>query len=230
VRMADVRFAWPGHDPFWLAVDALEIARGERLLLTGPSGSGKSTLLSLLCGVAVPSAGAVEVLGTDLAGLPGPARDRFRADHFGIIFQTFNLLPYLSALDNVLLPLRFSAARSTRAGGPSAAAEARRLLARLGLEEMQAQQAARLSVGQQQRVAAARALIGAPGLIVADEPTSALDRNRQQVFLDLLFTEAEGTGTSIVMVSHDETLAPLFDRTLPLEDVARIGRGSPPPC
>src|SRR5688572_18080632 len=100
--MAGVRFTWPGRDPFWLVVDELEILRGERLLLTGPSGSGKSTLLSLLCGVAVPSAGRVEVLGVDLAGMPGSARDRFRADHFGIIFQTFNLLPYLSALDNVL--------------------------------------------------------------------------------------------------------------------------------
>jgi putative ABC transport system ATP-binding protein len=228
--MAGVRFAWPGRNAFHLAVDGLEIARGERLLLTGPSGSGKSTLLSLLCGVAVPAEGRVEVLGTDLATLAGPARDRFRAAHVGVIFQTFNLLPYLTVLDNVLLPLRFSASRRERAGGAAAADQARRLLVRLGLEEMRAHEASRLSVGQQQRVAAARALIGAPELIVADEPTSALDRDRQQAFLDLLFAEAAEAGTSVVMVSHDETLAPLFGRTLMLQDVARIGRGAAGPC
>lgn len=223
--MAGVRFAWPGRSPFHLAVDRLEIARGERLLLTGPSGSGKSTLLSLLCGVVSPAQGRIEVLGTDIAPLPGPARDRFRAAHLGIIFQTFNLLPYLSALDNVLLPLRFSPERRARAGGRE---EARRLLDRLGLAELAGQQASRLSVGQQQRVAAARALIGRPEIIVADEPTSALDHDRQQDFLDLLLTEAVAAGSSVVMVSHDRSLAPLFDRAVPLEQVARLGRGGPP--
>jgi putative ABC transport system ATP-binding protein len=220
--MAGVRFAWPGPLSFALAIERFEVGRGERLLLTGPSGSGKSTLLSLLCGVLAPAAGRIEVLGADLAALGGPARDRFRAAHVGVVFQMFNLLPYLSVLDNVLLPLRFSPERRARAG--DAAAEARRLLGRLGLEatSLASRQAARLSVGQQQRVAAARALIGTPEIVVADEPTSALDRDTQEAFLDLLFAEVAQAGSCLVMVSHDTTLGPLFDRVIRLGEVARV--------
>jgi putative ABC transport system ATP-binding protein len=228
VDLDGVRFAWPGPAAFTLAVDRFAVPRGARLLLVGPSGSGKSTLLNLVCGIALPSAGRVRVLGTDLARLPGPARDRFRAAHIGIIFQMFNLLPYLSVLDNVLLPLSFAPERRARTGGGAAApGEARRLLARLGLDAdgLAGQPAARLSVGQQQRVAAARALIGTPEIVIADEPTSALDRDRQQAFLDLLFAEVARAGASLVMVSHDATLAPLFDRTVRLDEVARPGTG-----
>jgi putative ABC transport system ATP-binding protein len=232
VAMTGVRFAWPGRGSFALAVERFEVAWGERLLLTGPSGSGKSTLLNLLCGTVVPAEGRLEVLGTDLAGLSGPARDHFRAAHFGVIFQMFNLLPYLSVLDNVLLPLSFAPERRARAGGAAAAGEARRLLVRLGLEAegVAGQRAARLSVGQQQRVAAARALIGAPEVVVADEPTSALDRDRQRDFLDLLFAEVARVGASLVMVSHDVTLGALFDRVVRLDAVARAGRGGADPC
>lgn len=228
VALSGVRFAWPGASAFALEVDRFEVARGERLLLLGPSGSGKSTLLNLVCGVAVPVSGQVEVLGRDLAAMPGTARDRFRAAHLGIVFQMFNLLPYLSVLDNVLLPLSFAPARRARAGGAGGAAvEARRLLGRLGLdaEGTAGQRADRLSVGQQQRAAAARALIGAPEIVVADEPTSALDRDRQGDFLDLLFAEVTRAGASLVMVSHDLALAPLFDRVVRLGDVARVTRG-----
>jgi putative ABC transport system ATP-binding protein len=225
--MAGVRFAWPGRHRFALTVDAFMLAHGERLLLTGPSGSGKSTLLSLLCGIVAPQQGAIRVLGTDIAALPGAVRDRFRAEHFGIIFQMFNLLPYAGVLDNVLLPLHFAPARRRRAAGDGAIeAEARRLLARLGVEDslLAGPKAAALSVGQQQRVAAARALIGAPEVIVADEPTSALDRDLQTAFLDLLFAEAARSGASLVMVSHDTSLAPRFDRVLPLDEVASASR------
>jgi putative ABC transport system ATP-binding protein len=222
IAMAGVRFAWPGPGSFGLAVERFEVRRGERLLLVGPSGSGKSTLLNLLCGVVTPAEGQVEVLGTDLTRLSGAARDRFRAAHFGIVFQMFNLLPYLSVLDNVLLPLSFAPERRTRAGGAAAVEEARRLLGRLGLEAdaKVGEKAARLSVVQQQRVAVARALIGAPEILVADEPTSALDHNRQQVFLDLLFAEVARAGACLIMVSHDRTLAPLFDRIVRLDEVA----------
>jgi ABC-type uncharacterized transport system YnjBCD ATPase subunit len=146
-------------------------------LLLGASGSGKSTLLNLLCGVLAPDSGSVTVLGTDLGSLTSAARDRFRAAHFGILFQMFNLLPYLTALDNVLLPLGFAPERWRRAGGGDA--EACRLLARLGVGELAYEPAASLSVGQQQRVAAARAMIGAPPIVIADEPTSALDADTQ---------------------------------------------------
>lgn len=230
VDMADVHFAWPSRaHPFSLAVPRFTLARGERLLLIGPSGSGKSTFLSLLTGILAPQSGRIDILGEDLAPMSSAARDRFRVEHFGIIFQMFNLLPYGSVLDNVVLPLSFAARRRDRvmrAGG--AVAEATRLLARLGLDAPGLAQspASGLSVGQQQRVAAARALIGRPEIVIADEPTSALDRNRQMAFLDLLFAETEAAGASLVMVSHDETLGAHFSRVVQLGDIAIATRGA----
>jgi putative ABC transport system ATP-binding protein len=209
-------------------VDAFAMSRGERLLLVGPSGSGKSTFLSLLTGIVVPAEGQIEILGTDTTKLSGAARDRFRAEHIGIIFQMFNLLPYGSVTDNVVLPLSFAQSRKDRTlQSGSAASEARRLLNRLGLEpsDFEGVAASSLSVGQQQRVAAARALIGRPELIIADEPTSALDHDSQQSFLDLLFAEMNAAGTSLLMVSHDERLGTRFDRVLRLDTIARSHRG-----
>lgn len=223
VRMSGIRFRWPGARTFSLAIDDFALPRGQRVLLVGPSGAGKSTFLSLLCGIVAPSAGRLDVLGTDVTRLSNSARDRFRAEHFGIIFQMFNLLPYGSILDNVLLPLSFARARRERAArNGTAEAEAMRLLASLGLDtaELEGHSAANLSVGQQQRVAAARALIGGPELIVADEPTSALDRDRQLAFLDLLFAEVAAAGASLLMVSHEEELGSLFDRVLRLDEIA----------
>jgi putative ABC transport system ATP-binding protein len=231
VRMADVAFAWPGRHSFSLTVDRFALHRGEGLLLTGPSGSGKSTFLSLLCGILAPQSGRIDILGTDLTRLSASARDAFRAEHFGIIFQMFNLLPYASVVDNVLLPLSFAPRRRQRATARSTAEdEAVRLLGRLGLEPHLARgrSAANLSVGQQQRVAVARALIGRPELIVADEPTSALDRDRQAAFLDLLFTEAREAGATLIMVSHDESLAARFDRVLRLDEIAVAAHGDGP--
>ncbi len=227
VRMSGVRFAWPGRNAFSLALENFTLERGERLFLAGPSGSGKSTFLSLLAGILTPQEGVIDVLGTDIAKLGGAARDRFRAEHYGIIFQMFNLLPYGSVIDNVLLPLSFSKKRRRQAeaeGGASA--EAARLLETLGLEKavIDSTSAASLSVGQQQRVAAARALIGSPELIVADEPTSSLDRGRQQSFLDLLFADVDAAGATLVMVSHDESLSGRFTRVVDLTDIVSTGR------
>ena len=222
IEMEGVRFRWPGRQGFALEIQKFQVAAEERLLLIGPSGSGKSTLLSLLCGIVTPDQGTIRVLDTELGALDAAARDRARVEHFGIIFQMFNLLPYLSVIDNVLLPLSFSATRRKRASETRTAnAEARRLLDRLGLDPdaLANRSAARLSVGQQQRVAAARALIGRPEILIADEPTSALDRKHQRHFLELLFSEAEAAGTTVVMVSHDETLAPEFDRVVDLGEV-----------
>ena len=173
-----------GARAFSLSIDDFALPARQRMLLIGPSGSGKSTFLSLLCGIVAPQAGTHRgARHRHRRSCRIAARDGFRAEHFGIIFQMFNLLPYGSVLDNVLLPLSFAprspAQRAERKG--AAEDEAARLLARLGLEPPSSARlsAANLSVGQQQRVAAARALIGAPELIVADEPTSALDRDRQ---------------------------------------------------
>jgi len=228
VQMADVVFTWPGRNAFTLSIDGFTLDKAERLLLVGPSGSGKSTFLSLLAGILTPQQGVIDVLGTDIARLRGATRDRFRAEHMGIIFQMFNLLPYGSVIDNVVLPLSFSAGRRKRAeaeGGAHAAAA--RLLESLGIERslIDGASAASLSVGQQQRVAAARALIGAPELIVADEPTSSLDRNRQQAFLDLLFADIAAANATLIMVSHDESLSGRFTRVANLMDIARISRG-----
>ena len=222
--MDGVAFAWPGQHGFALTVDRFALAPGESVLLLGPSGSGKSTLLNLICGVIPPSAGRVVVLGTDLGTLAGAARDRFRAAHFGILFQMFNLLPYLTAVDNVLLPLRFAPERRRRAGSGEEAA--RRLLARLGIAEVAHQPATELSVGQQQRVAAARALIGTPEIVVADEPTSALDTDARDGFLELLFSEIRVAGASLLMVSHDGSLRRRFDRVVQLSDIATVGRAA----
>jgi putative ABC transport system ATP-binding protein len=227
VMMSDVRFAWSGPRAFAMNIERFDLMKGERMLLVGPSGSGKSTFLSLLAGITTPNAGRLEVLETNLRDLTSSARDRFRADHFGIIFQMFNLLPYGSIIDNVVLPLSFAAKRRARIGDATAAnREALRLLSRLGIDtaELAGLAASSLSVGQQQRVAAARALIGSPEIIVADEPTSALDRPHQQAFLDLLFSEAANAGTTLIMVSHDETLGSRFDRVLRLDEIATTER------
>lgn len=222
LSLTGVRFAWPGRDGFGIEVPELRVARGERVFLHGPSGSGKSTLLGLICGIAAAQAGRVEVDGVDLGALRPAARDRFRAERIGVVFQMFNLLPYASAVENVLLPLRFAPARRARVGR-GAQAEALRLTSALGLPEKLALSApaAELSVGQQQRAAAARALIGSPGLIVADEPTSALDADAQGAFLDLLFGQAAEAGATLLLVSHDAGLAPRFDRAVSLPEVAR---------
>lgn len=223
VELEAVRYAWPGK-PVLLDIAQLSIAPGERVFLRGPSGSGKSTLLGLLGGVLTPAAGRITVLGCDLARLSASARDRFRGDHIGFVFQMFNLIPYLSVLENVLLPARFSARRAARAArrGPLVQ-EAARLLASLGLADaaLHARGVTELSIGQQQRVAAARALLGAPELLIADEPTSALDHDARAQFLELLMAECREQGSTLVFVSHDTTLGRLFDRDLSLRELNR---------
>jgi len=218
VSVSDLRFDWAGTP--CLDITDLELAAGEQIFLHGPSGSGKSTLLNLLAGVLLPRSGDLAILGQSLAGLSGSARDRFRADHIGLIFQQFNLIPYLSVMANVLLPCRFSRRRRERAGDIQAAAA--RLLTHLDLEQgAWNRPATALSVGQQQRVAAARALIGTPELVIADEPTSSLDAERQSAFLDLLGAECAAAGAALVFVSHDRRLAGRFSRELALTEINR---------
>jgi putative ABC transport system ATP-binding protein len=211
----DLEFRWPGDGSFCLRLPNLAVNRKNSLFLHGPSGCGKSTLLNLIGGVLLPQAGQIELLGQPFSELSASRRDAFRADHLGFIFQQFNLIPYLSVLDNVLLPCQFSARRVGRISQP--VAEARRLLAALDLDPaLLGRPAAELSVGQQQRVAAARALIGQPEILIADEPTSALDAERQAVFVELLLSEAKRAGSTVVFVSHDLRLAKHFDHSLAL--------------
>lgn len=224
IDAADLRYRWPGSREDCLVIDRLHIDAGRSVFLHGPSGSGKSTLLGLLAGVLLPRSGQVRLLGTDWAALSGARRDAFRAEHVGYIFQQFNLLPYLSVLDNVLLPCRFSALRRRRADATAASARAgaEALLQRVGLgSALWNRPASRLSVGQQQRVAAARALLGQPELVIADEPTSALDAALRDSFMALLLQQCRDAGSTLVFVSHDERLALHFDTTLALAHINR---------
>ena len=219
--LENVSFSWKdGRSPILDSID-LEVRHGERLFIGGPSGSGKTTLLGLFSGILVPQSGTVELLQTRVNSLGSAARDRFRADHIGYIHQMFNLVPYLSVLENVTLSCRFSRRRLLRAQRHSAtpADEARRLLGHLGIDSQPVlrKPVSELSVGQQQRVAAARALIGSPELIIADEPTSALDAANREAFIELLFNECDETGSTLLFVSHDASLGPMFDRAVQLD-------------
>ncbi|MEM1313203.1 MAG: ATP-binding cassette domain-containing protein [Pseudomonadota bacterium] len=218
-----MRFAWPGG-AFALEAPGFALAAGETAFLHGPSGGGKSTLLNLICGAVRPQAGEGEIDGVALGGLSAPARDRLRAERIGVVFQMFNLIPYLSGLQNILLALRFAPARRAACGDPRG--EALALTDALGLPRAAVERgaAAALSTGQQQRVALARAMIGAPPLILADEPTSALDDRSAGDFMERLFAQLGASGAALLMVSHDRRLAARFDRAEALEDVARAIR------
>ena len=229
IEVRGLEFAWPGK-PRLLEVEHFTVARGERVFLCGPSGSGKSTLLGLVGGVLQPGAGRVELLGTEISGLSAAARDRFRGEHLGFVFQMFNLIPYLGVLQNVMLPALFSARRAGRVGDAAALrAEAVRLLAALGLANpaMLEREVTQLSIGQQQRVAAARALLGKPEIIVADEPTSSLDHDARENFLRLLMDECRAQGSTLLFVSHDTSLSGLFDRVESLPELNRARVAEP---
>jgi len=218
VSLRDVTFSY-GAGPTVVEIPHLDVAPSERVFVFGPSGCGKTTLLGLLAGVLQARAGAVDVLGRDLGRLSPHERDDFRAAHLGYIFQLFNLIPYLTVLENIVLPCRISRTRRERLGSRSAADAAAELAAGLGIDGLLDRRASELSVGQQQRAAAARALIGGPRLLIADEPTSSLDADARDRFLELLLEKGRQESCSLVFVSHDRSLAPLFDRAVSLPEI-----------
>ena len=187
----------------------LEVKAAETVALVGASGSGKSTLLSLLAGLDLASEGDIEVAGMRLATLDEEGRARLRAEQIGFIFQSFLLLPGLTALENVMLPAEIR-------GLPQAREKATRLLGEVGLADRLHHHPAQLSGGEQQRVAIARAFIGQPALLLADEPTGNLDRHTGDKIADLLFQLNREHGTSLVIVTHDERLAARCERRLHL--------------
>ncbi|WP_347330133.1 ABC transporter ATP-binding protein [Marinimicrobium locisalis] len=216
IVLKDVQFSWSPDQPPLLDIPNWVLNRGERLFLYGPSGSGKTSLLNLLAGIILPQNGRVELLEQSMSELSGRARDRFRARHIGVVFQQFNLIPYLSVLENVGLAAHF--ARET----DRVRERSHDLLRRLGLPETQDHQpASQLSVGQQQRVAVARALISRPEILLADEPTSALDSDHRDAFMTLLLEQVAETGSTLVFVSHDRALASAFDTRRDLRELAR---------
>ena len=217
----DVRFSYVPGKPV-LRIKNLEIAPRDRVFVFGPSGSGKTTLLGLLAGVLKADSGRVRALGRDLTTMSNAERDRFRGSHVGYVFQLFNLIPYLSVIDNIALPCKFSPERRARLNGVSLEDAARRIADRLGIADLLRENVATLSVGQQQRVAAARALIGTPELVIADEPTSSLDHDHREKFITLLFECCEDAKSTLIFVSHDRTLMPLFHRGVSLPDINMV--------
>ena len=218
IKIESLNFYWSKKSNFKIFVPSLEIKKGEKVLLLGESGSGKTTLLSLICGFLNPLSGSISINGNTINELSSKTKDEYRADNIGIIFQQFNLLPYANVVDNVLLPLYFSQARSKNIVNKRAAVL--ELFKQLRLPDDIAQyKASNLSVGQQQRVAVARALIGNPSLIIADEPTSSLDTNAQQLFLDLMFKQISENNSTLLMVSHDKSLSNRFDRQININEI-----------
>lgn len=225
IELSNLTFRWPKQTQNLLEIPSLEVKKGEKVFLKGPSGSGKSSLLSLLAGISQPTSGEIKLLQQPFSQQKPTQRDQFRANHIGYIFQMFNLLPYLSVIDNVLLPCRFSHRRKRRFSGEMTQ-EAKRLLTQLHLpQECLVRPISELSIGQQQRVAAARALIGQPELLIADEPTSALDHDNREAFIQLLMAECDKAETTLLFVSHDGTLESLFDRSIELNNINQAAKG-----
>jgi len=189
---------------------SFELASGDSLAIVGTSGSGKSTLLGLLAGLDLPSSGQVILAGQDLTALDEDARASVRAEHIGFVFQSFQLLDNLNALENVALPLELKGSRAAQS-------EARELLKRVGLSERLNHQPRQLSGGEQQRVALARAFAASPKVLFADEPTGNLDSATGSHISDLLFELNQERGTTLVLVTHDERLAARCKRRIRLE-------------
>ncbi|UXR65140.1 ABC transporter ATP-binding protein [Bdellovibrio bacteriovorus] len=222
ITLRDLSYTYSGQTSPTLHVPEFRVNKGEELFLYGPSGTGKTTLLEILAGVLRPTRGSVEILGRDLVKMSDAERDAFRAEHMGYVFQSFNLIPYLSVQENIELPLHLSASRKARLGTVDTEMVIRALCGNLGIADLLEKKVTELSVGQQQRVAVARALLGKPDLLLADEPTSALDADHREKFLKLMFELSELYGTTVIFVSHDRSIEKLFSRSLSLESINKV--------
>jgi len=215
LQIKNLKFSY-GEHPI-LQIPQFEIQKGEKVFLLGPSGSGKSTLLELIAGILKPADGDLWINGENISQFSLTALDHFRAENIGYIFQSFNLIPFLSVLENIQLPFLFQKKTYDEALLKS-------LIVSLGLSAFVERSVAQLSVGQQQRVAVARALLKRPKLILADEPTSALDYDHREGFLKLLFELCAQEKITVLFVSHDRSMEKLFDRSVNLKDLNWVGR------
>lgn len=217
IQIDNLTFHYPQHRTATLEIPSWQVKLGEHLFLHGPSGSGKSTLLNLISGVLPHSSDAINVLDTRIGALSSRQRDRFRAEHLGYVFQRFNLIPYLSAIDNVRLACAFNPRQNNQSPLEE---QIQQLLSALGIEQPHWHQASsQLSVGQQQRVAIARAMIHRPQLLIVDEPTSSLDHHHRDAFMTLLLDQVNANDMTLLFVSHDQSLVPFFSRNQSLEEI-----------
>jgi putative ABC transport system ATP-binding protein len=218
INIKNLKFSYPQQNFLTLDIEALEIKKNESIFIYGESGSGKSTFLEILAGVLTPQSGQLQIINQDLTKMTPTERDHFRAANIGYIFQSFNLLPYLNVEENIKLPLYLSSEKKSHEN------DFQELIQQLGLEKFIQRRVTDLSVGQQQRVAAARALLGRPQLILADEPTSALDYDHREKFLQALFDVCQKQQSTLLFVSHDRTLEKLFNRSLSFKSLNRVSK------
>ena len=217
VRDLLFRYEGIGSEPvFGMRIESFSVERSSATAIVGPSGCGKSTLLGLVAGILRPLSGSIRVHDTELGDMNAVDAGRFRLRYIGQVFQSFELLDYLNVLDNVLLPWRLLAGTNR----PQAEARAKRLLDEVGLGARAASMPATLSQGEQQRVAVCRAMLNNPGLILADEPTGNLDNRNKQNVVDLLKSQAHAHSSTLVMVTHDESLLCNFDSVVSVADIA----------
>ncbi|WP_100656942.1 ABC transporter ATP-binding protein [Alteromonas flava] len=219
IEIKDLQFSYSPSDATVIDIPAWTVKQGEQVFIVGPSGSGKSTLLNLLCGTLSPQKGVIELLQQSFSALPSRQRDRFRAKHIGVVFQQFNLIPYMTVEQNIQLAAYFGDNHIQENHDTLAA-----YFSLLNLpESLLEKPAATLSVGQQQRVAIARALINKPEILIVDEPTSALDKHARDGFMQLLLDCINGSNSTLLFVSHDETLAAHFNRTVHIKSLQQTG-------
>lgn len=205
-----------------LDIENLNISEGDKLFLYGPSGCGKTTLLSILAGILTAYEGSVKIFNTEFIGLKPSTRDHVRGTQMGYIFQMFNLIPYLNVKDNILLPCKISPLRRKNLSLNELKEKCTELAHNLKIGNILHKKVTEISIGQQQRVAAARALIGFPKLIIADEPTSSLDSENREQFLQNLFMQCEAQKTTLIFVSHDKDLKKFFSHHISLPEINRV--------
>jgi putative ABC transport system ATP-binding protein len=215
IQIKNLKFNYSKQLKSVLEIPFLEFKQNESVFLFGPSGSGKTTLLEILAGVISSQSGEVDILGKKLHLMTSAEKDFFRSEHIGYIFQQFNLIPYLSVKENIMLPFAFNAKKLNQSLFD-------KVIVALGLADLLHQSASQLSVGQQQRVAAARALVIEPEIILADEPTSALDHDHRENFLKILFSLVKEQSSTLIFVSHDRSIQNLFDRHISLSDINAV--------
>lgn len=216
IKLSKVEFRYPSTEGFQLRIPLLSVASGDCVAVVGPSGSGKTTLLGLLSGILQPGSGSVRVGEVDLAGLDERRRRRFRIRCIGQVFQTFELLSYLSVAENVMLPYFID---SATAGRQQLKTRALELLCDVGLESKAGARPGELSQGEQQRVAVCRAMLNQPSLLLADEPTGNLDQTNKQNVVDLLLEQASRNQSTLLMVTHDHSLLASFSTVLDIRSI-----------